>query len=100
MLAARLLAAYLGRHLALAELAHLGAELIELAVMGDRANEHGLRLPSRSPQYGRAERRPSSDCCAQLAAVRSASSPSPGSSRRARSASPTARTRRGSAGCR
>ena len=41
MLAARLLAANLGRHLALAELAHLGAEGIELAVVLDGTNEHG-----------------------------------------------------------
>ena len=47
MLATRLLAAHLGRHLAGAELPHLLAEGIELGVVLDGTNEHGARLRRR-----------------------------------------------------
>ena len=68
MLPPRLLAAHLGGHLALAELAHLGAEGIELAVVLDGTNEHGA-FPFLS---GRA------------VTFRSANTPSPWSPRRGR----------------
>ena len=50
MLPTRLLAAHLGGHFTLAELAHLGAEGIELRIVLDGTNEHGARLPRRCPR--------------------------------------------------